>query len=101
MIKIYKCSICGVTFETEKECEEHEKIHSTCRCQGGKNPEKYFAYQRLGYGEDVSVSVDFKIPAIVKYYERDNSSGHYINREEIKIKYCPFCGRKLRGADNG
>lgn len=95
-IPMYKCDICGESFNDKTEAEQHELKHSMCICQGGFIPEKHRIYNILGYGEDQKVYVDFTIPAIVLEYELDRGRVYDYSEQKLPISFCPFCGRDLK-----
>lgn len=92
----YECSICHRYYDTEKEALECETLDKTCPCQ---LPTKNYRHPRIGFGINgvyyISTIVDFGRKSIRgdKSYDNDRYVSH--SMQEIPIKFCPFCGRKL------
>ena len=92
----YCCEICDEEFDDETEAREHEALHSICVCQGGINPEEDTIRVGMGYSRSVRIYIDFENSALVSNYI-DDGSRPFKRINTIPIKYCPFCGRDLKG----
>lgn len=94
----YFCEVCGKAFDNEIDCKAHEERHSICRCQGGESPEHFQLYEVIAYGKSERIYVDYRFPAIVKHRNYSDVVHKYIYPDDkIPIKFCPFCGRELKG----
>lgn len=99
--KIFICKECKKEFMDKEECIKHENEHKKCIC---KKENKYIIHAQIErYDIDYTLVtyLNFKKKILVKkerVYEFGLSGPwESVSKkgEEIKIKYCPFCGEKL------
>jgi len=71
---------------------EWVKVEIDSRCDCETMDKILIRYEVIGYGRSLNVRLDFKSKAITTYYAHSCDNG---TNKNLKIKYCPLCGKKL------
>ena len=88
----YECAVCHKVYANRDDAMKCELSHR-CACE-------IQDYYRLGYAEhygEVFISGIYFNEKKIKLEINDDGTIH--DRDSTPIKYCPFCGRELKGND--
>ena len=73
-------------------------VNEACPCKSDKRLKKYQMMEVVGYGKTELIYVDYRFPAIVKLRRYGEDDHNFIyDKDKLLIKFCPFCGRELKG----